>query len=63
MIQSEIVESFRSQKSQSQAVPSSLGDEKKRRVLTRAIYKWKARMNLDGSKQREGSTTIRHLLQ
>jgi hypothetical protein len=26
----------------------------KRRVLTREIYKWKARMNLDGSKQREG---------
>jgi hypothetical protein len=52
MIQSEIVEIIPlSEVTEGAAVPSSLGDEKKRRVLTREIYKWKARMNLDGSKQ------------
>jgi len=27
---------------------------RKRRVMSREVYKWKARLNLDGSKQREG---------
>jgi hypothetical protein len=62
MIQSEIVEIIPlSEVRGSQAVPSSL--KKRRRVLTREIYKWKARMNLDGSKHGKESTTIRHMLQ
>ena len=29
-------------------------NEKKRKIATREIYKWKARVNIDGSKQEEG---------
>jgi hypothetical protein len=65
MIQSEIVEIIPLSEVTEGAklFPAVWAMRRKRRVLTREIYKWKARMNLDGSKQREGSTTIRHLLQ
>jgi hypothetical protein len=52
MIQSEIVESFRSQKSQSKLFPAVWAMRRKRRVDTRDLQV-KARMNLDGSKQRK----------
>ena len=34
--------------------PAVWAMKRKRRVKTREIYKWKARLNLDGSKQMEG---------
>jgi hypothetical protein len=54
MIQSEIVEIIPLRSHREPLFPAVWAMRRKRRVLTREIYKWKARMNLDGSKQREG---------
>ena len=35
-------------------IPSVWAMKRKRRIATREIYKWKARLNIDGSKQEEG---------
>jgi hypothetical protein len=34
--------------------PRSMGMRRKRRISTREVYKWKARLNFDGSKQVQG---------
>ena len=35
-------------------MPSVWSMKRKRRIATREIHKWKARLNIDGSKQEEG---------
>ncbi|KAI2508434.1 hypothetical protein MHU86_5961 [Fragilaria crotonensis] len=35
-------------------MPSVCSMKRKRRIATREVYKWKARLNIDGSKQEEG---------
>ncbi|KAI2490981.1 hypothetical protein MHU86_23583 [Fragilaria crotonensis] len=35
-------------------MPSVWSMKRKRRIATREVYKWKARLNIDGSKQEEG---------
>jgi hypothetical protein len=35
-------------------MPSFWSMKRKRKIATREIYKWKARLNIDGSKQQEG---------
>ena len=42
-------------------LPAVWGMKRKRKVLTGEVYKHKARMNLDGSKQLEGICRFSHL--
>jgi hypothetical protein len=41
-------------------LPALWAMKRKRRIATREVYKWKARLNIDGSKQEEGVNYWEH---